>query len=122
VPIVSVRFGLAELEFNRPAFTPDTGERVHFRFGVTPPVAPDDPLAGSRTVDLSANVFDLRGRFVRNLYIYDRRSALDPGDPALDVWDGRDEAGRIVAPGVYVLRLVIEPNLSRQTRSLVVVR
>ena len=122
VPIVSVRFGLAELEFNRPAFTPDTGERVHFRFGVTPPVDPGDPLGGSRTVDLSANVFDLRGRFVRNLYVYDRRSALDPGDPALDVWDGRDEAGRIVAPGVYVLRLVIEPNLSRQTRAMVVVR
>ena len=122
VPIVSVRFGLDDLEFNRPAFTPDTGERIHFRFRVAPPVDPADPLAGSRTVDLSANVFDMRGNFVKNLYIYDRRSAMEPGDPQWDVWDGRDEAGRLVAPGVYVLRLVIEPNLSRQTRSLVVVR
>jgi hypothetical protein len=122
VPVVSVRFGLDQLELNRPAFAPDLGERVHFRFEVTPPLDPADPLAPYRTVDLSANVFDMRGRFVRNLYIYDRRSALAPADPTLDAWDGRDQSGRVVAPGVYVLRLVIEPNLSRQTRSVVVVR
>ena len=73
-------------------------------------------------MDLSANVFDVRGRFVRNLYVYSRRGALSPGRDELDVWDGRDESGRIVPPGVYVLRLVIEPNLSRQTRAVVVVR
>jgi hypothetical protein len=124
VPIVSVRFGLADLEFSRPAFAPDRGERLHFRFQLTPPMDSTNLLDRSRAVELSANVFDIRGRFVRNLYIYDRRSATavtesqGPGD----IWDGRDASGRIVAPGVYVLRLVIEPNLSRQTRSVVVVR
>jgi hypothetical protein len=122
VPVVSVRFGLADLELNRPAFSPDLGEQVHFRFAVNPPLDPADPLAAYRTVDLSANVFDLRGRFVKNLYVYDRRAALTATAPERDHWDGRDEGGRIVPPGVYVLRLVIEPNLSRQTRSVVVVR
>jgi hypothetical protein len=131
VPIVGVRFAVDDLEFDRPAFAPDRGEDIAFRFAVTPPVSPTDPLAiaGARTVDVTANVFDLRGRFVRNLYIADRRSALptpsepfDPSRPALDRWDGRDADGRAVPPGIYVLRLVIEPNLSRQTRSMVVVR
>jgi hypothetical protein len=131
VPIVGVRFDLADLEFNRPAFAPDRGERLDFRFRINPPVSPTDPLAvaGARTVDLTANLFDMRGRFVRNLYISDRRNAIPSpefphglSNPDLDTWDGRDASGRIVPPGVYILRLVIEPNLSRQTRSMVVVR
>ncbi len=124
VPIVPVRFGLAELEFSRPAFAPDRGERLDFRFDITPRLGPNDP---ERTMDLTANVFDMRGRFVRNLYISNQRrvSAGCPGcyvAPALDTWDGRDASGQIVPPGVYVVRLVIEPNLSRQTRAVVVVR
>lgn len=131
VPIVGVRFDLAALEFNRPAFAPDRGERIDFRFRISPPVSLTDALAlaGARTVDLTANIFDMRGRFVRNLYISDRRNAIpspgfpyDPSSPDFDTWDGRDASGQIVPPGVYILRLVIEPNLSRQTRSMVVVR
>ncbi|TFG89215.1 MAG: hypothetical protein E4H17_01045 [Gemmatimonadales bacterium] len=129
VPIVGVRFGLANLEFNRPAFAPDRGEQLDFRFEIQPPVAQSDPLAGIRTVDLSANVFDMRGRFIRNLYISSRRNAFpsaefpyDPSRPDSDTWDGRDASGQIVPPGVYIVRMVIEPNLSRQTRAVVVVR
>jgi hypothetical protein len=128
LPIVSVRFSLSELEVNRPAFAPDRGEQVQFRFRLSPALDPGDPLSQLRTVDLSANVFDLRGNFVRNLYVSDRRSAFPQvctdclSDPNWDVWDGRDADGRIVPAGVYVLRVVIEPNLSRTTRSVVVVR
>jgi hypothetical protein len=131
VPIVGVRFAVEDLEFDRPAFAPDRGEEIRYRFKVTPPVSPADPLAvaGARTVDVTANVFDLRGHFVRNLSIADRRSALPtasdpylPSRPDLDRWDGRDSDGHVVPPGIYVLRVVIEPNLSRQTRAMVVVR
>ena len=131
VPIVGVRFGLVDLELSRPAFAPDRGDWLDFRFRIEPPVNPADPLAlaGARTVDLSANVYDLHGRFVRNLYVYSRRPAIPvagcpncPSFPPFDTWDGRDESGQIVPAGVYVVRLVIEPNLSRQTRAVVVVR
>jgi hypothetical protein len=128
VPIVGVRFSLSTLEVNRPAFAPDRGEQVQFRFRMVPPLDPTDPLAALRTVDVSANVFDLRGNWVRNLYLASRRNALPEicagclSDPALDTWDGRDQDGRIVPPGIYVIRSVIEPNLSRQSRAVVVVR
>jgi hypothetical protein len=129
VPIVGVRFGLSELDFSRPAFAPDRGEWLDFRFAIEPPVSSTDPLGPYRTVDLTANVFDLRGRFVRNLFVYSRRNAIPvdgcphcPSVPLWDTWDGRDESGQIVPPGVYVVRLVIEPNLSRQSRAVVVVR
>ncbi len=121
-PIVGVRFALADLALSRPAFAPDRGEKVGFRFRLDPPLDPDRPLDALRTVDLTANVFDMRGRWVRNLYIADRRYGLAPLDPLWDVWDGRDESGHPVPPGVYVLRVVIEPNLSRITRPVVVVR
>ena len=131
VPIVGVRFGLTDLEFSRPAFAPDRGEWLDFRFPVEPPVSPTDPLAlaGARKLNLTANVFDLHGRFIRNLYVSSERNTIpsaefphDPSRPESDFWDGRDQTGQIVPPGVYVLRLVIEPNLSRQTRAVVVVR
>ncbi|MCE9626493.1 MAG: hypothetical protein K8R56_01075, partial [Candidatus Eisenbacteria bacterium] len=75
-----------------------------------------------RTFNLTANVYDLRGRLVRGLYTSQTRGALTPSDANADTWDGRDDRGRIVPPGIYVIRTVIEPNLSRALRSVVVVR
>ncbi len=121
-PIKAVRFGLADLRVDRPAFAPDRGERAAFHVRLDPPLDTTDPLSAIRTVDVTANLFDLHGRFVRNLYIADHRPALTPGNPGLDAWDGRDEKGAIVPPGVYVLRVVLEPNQSRITRAVVVVR
>ena len=66
--------------------------------------------------------FDLHGRFIRNIFVNADRPVLAPDDVASNVWDGRDQQGRIVPAGVYVLRAAIEPNLSRITRSFVVVR
>ena len=43
VPIVGVRFGLANLEFSRPAFAPDRGERLDFRFRDPAPRLPVRP-------------------------------------------------------------------------------
>jgi hypothetical protein len=45
-------------------------------------------------------VFDVRGRRVRRLVT----SALAPGAHALE-WDGRDQRGQVVVPGVYFYRL-----------------
>ncbi len=48
-------------------------------------------------------VYDLRGRMVRRL------ARGDGGDAAVETaWDGRDDAGHDLAPGVYMLRLTGE--------------
>lgn len=64
-----------------------------FRTGVTLRLA----LSGADAVDI--DVFDLEGRRVRRLH----PSSITPGEH-LVTWDGRDEAGREVAAGVYVAR------------------
>jgi hypothetical protein len=121
-PVVAVRLEVSELTFDRPAFAPDRGERTRLRFRVDPPADPDDPLSASRTLSVTANVFDAEGRFVRNLFLNQTRTAAAPNDSTLDAWDGRDDAGGIVPAGVYVVRVIVEPNVARVTRPVVVVR
>jgi len=69
--------------------------------------------AGTRT---SASVYDVAGRVVRRLF-GDR--SLEAGRHTL-AWDGRDDAGRQVAAGVYYLRLATPGG--DETRKVVVVR
>jgi hypothetical protein len=121
-PVLAVRLEVVELTFDRPAFAPDRGERTRLRFRVDPPADPADPLSESRTLNVSANVFNAEGRFVRNLFLNQTRTAAAPNDSTLDVWDGRDENGTLVPGGVYVIRVVVEPNVARVTRPVVVVR
>lgn len=121
-PLFPLRFCVGDLVLDRPAFRPDLGERLNFSLHLDPPPDPSDPQSELRTVILSANVFDLHGRFVRNLYVSQTRPVLAPNDPAFDVWDGRDSQGRIVPAGIYALRSVVEPNLCRATRAFVVAR
>ena len=123
-PVTAVRLEIDDVILDRPAFAPDRGEALTFDLRLAPPLDPNDPINAGRTGGLSANVFDLRGRFIRNLYINQQRLAADPnsGYESFDRWDGRDEEGNLVPAGVYILRCVLEPNASRVTRSLVVVR
>ncbi len=65
--------------------------------------------------EVSATVFDVRGRRVRTL----DAGALGAGPHTLR-WDGRDRAGRSVAPGVYVVRLTA--GAERATLRVTVVR
>ena len=121
-PVEPVRLQLVNLRVDRPAFAPDRGERTRLRFDVNPPPRPGDPLSESRTLTVSANVFDAAGRFVRNLFINQTRTAIAPGDSTFDFWDGRDESGTVVDAGAYVVRVAVEPNQGRATRAVLVVR
>ncbi len=121
-PILGLRFSLKDVRLDRPAFKPDLGDLIRFGFTLSPPLDPDRPIDQIRTVDMTANVFDLNGRFVRNLYVGDTRLALSPGRADRDLWDGRDQNGQTVRPGIYILRVVVETNQSRITRPMVVVR
>ena len=77
----------AELTLAAPWPNPTTGNsRVRF----------DLPHAG----DASLEVLDLQGRRVRSLV----RGMQEAGRHHVD-WDGRDESGNPVGPGVYFYRL-----------------
>lgn len=125
-PITAVRFSIGDLTLDRPAFRPDFGDRVGFHVRLDPPLDPNEPIDQARRAIFSANIYDASGRWVRNLFLNANVPAIS-ADEALraagqSAWDGRDASGRLVAPGIYVLRVVIEPNLDRATRALVVVR
>lgn len=81
----------------------------------------------ARRSEVRLRVYDLHGRLVRRLTPDARRGCrdlvLEPGaygrDPASDpecvttVWDGHDDGGAALPPGVYMIRL--ETNHDRQT-------
>jgi len=128
-------FVIDAVTLDRPAFKPDLGESVGFDATLSPRLDPDDPVNQGREVTVSAFVYDLRGRLVRQLYFSSPRAAVDvrqgPAcvcgsgtDPCdcLDRWNGRDDNGQIVDPGVYILSVVLEPNANRKTKAVVVVR
>jgi hypothetical protein len=71
---------------------------------------------------MTAEIFNVAGDRVRTLYTENVRSAADPVNDVMDRWDGRDDRGRIVGAGVYLLRLVLEPESQRTIRALSVVR
>ena len=61
------------------------------------------PLRLARSADLELRVFDVRGRELRRIPFGSR----GVGTHTIE-WDGRDQAGRPVAAGTYVLSVVID--------------
>jgi flagellar hook assembly protein FlgD len=76
-----------------------------------------DPRTGGRLVvsvrlahdaQLTFTVRDVYGRAVRLL----SSGALTPGTYAV-VWDGRNDAGRVVKPGTYIVRAAARNEIGR---------
>ena len=71
----------------------------------------EEIVAAARVMrELALRIYDLSGRQVRAL----RKETIvlglfgeGPGDPA---WDGRDDSGEKVPPGVYLYRLTLETD------------
>jgi len=59
------------------------------------------------TKPVHARIFDLSGRRVRTLWDGEPMTA---GRKQLE-WDGRDEGGRLVIPGIYLLRVEVEADV-----------
>jgi flagellar hook assembly protein FlgD len=57
----------------------------------------DVPATAGSLVPTRLEVFDLKGRLVRQIHV----GPLAPGAHALE-WDGRDDGGRSVGSGVYL--------------------
>lgn len=91
-PAVTAASGAARLE-GGPAFDPRLeGAALEVR----------SRLDGAGRYDATLSVHDAAGRVVSTLVAAAARQA---GADHVDAWDGRDPAGRFVAPGAYTLRL-----------------
>ncbi len=100
-----------EVMLERKLFTPDTGEVLRFRASLQPP---DYGL----TVYLSANVYSSNGRLLRNLYEDEPRDLSAGAPPVWDEWDGRDNHGRTVPGGIYILALSGSPAERSSTKTV----
>jgi len=120
-PFVGIRFEVASIDLERKIVSPEEGRTLAFVPRVTPELDPTDNV---RTIVLTARVYDSVGRLVRTLYTENQRLAANPVDPELDQWDGRDEGGRMVDGGVYLLSVVSgeSPGQSRSSVAFGVVR
>ena len=67
-------------------------------------------LSGARPVKV--RIYDLGGRLVRRL---DTQKPLVAGEYVLD-WAADDEQGRLVPPGIYILRIDIDADSDRDVR------
>jgi hypothetical protein len=118
-PVRGVRQEITDVSFNAKVISPEQGGELLFAVKLSPDVPPEEDY---RTVSMTAEIFNVAGDRVRTLYTENVRSAADPVNDVMDRWDGRDDRGRIVGAGVYLLRLVLEPESQRTIRALSVVR
>jgi hypothetical protein len=89
------------VRLTQPALTPN-GDRVNDEIGVEFSVLFVDEA------DVAVKVYDVAGRYITTL------AAENRGRSAQQVsWDGRDDGGDLVPPGLYLLR--IEVNTQRET-------
>jgi len=75
-------------------------------------------LKATHEVAVKVVAYDLSGRPVHRLY-----QARDRSGPNQVSWDGRDDAGAVVPPGMYLLRLeaATDAGIATQMRSIAVV-
>ena len=68
-------------------------------------------LFSLRSAPVEISVYTLDGRRVRQLF-----SGPQSAGPQVQRWDGRDDTGRLVSPGLYVLRVEVDADHGRQTQ------
>ena len=118
-PVVALRFNIVDLHLDRPSFAPERGQSTHWTFDLTPKLPPAE--AALRNFVVSADVYDMRGNRVRRVFDSDRRPTNSTAS-AIDLWDGRDDSGALVDGGVYLVRLVLEPDQQRAVKPVAVIR
>ena len=83
------------VELEKKVISPDEGVPLRFRPFLSPPDY-------TQPVFVTARVYSAGGRLVRNLFFNEPRNLAAGGAP-WDRWDGRDDRGRVVSGGVYIL-------------------
>ncbi len=100
---------ILDLSVSNPAFSPN-GDGINDQLQISYIL-----LRALREVDTDLSLRDLSGRVVRRL-----QSGGTVNGPQELRWDGRDDSGRAVAPGLYLLRLSIETDTGTEERTRVV--
>ena len=72
-------------------------------------------LRALNPVPVELGLYDLTGRHRRRL-----RQVETLNGPQLLTWDGRDDAGQAVPPGLYILKLSVEMDTAAEDRALIV--
>lgn len=77
-------------------------------------------FVGNQTRKLTIKIYDMNGRLVRDLYdSYDKAFAFI-SDNAIP-WDGRDNGGAVVRPGVYLYQIYVDSDNGGETATKTVV-
>ena len=63
-------------------------------------------------VPVSVEFFDLSGRLIKALY-----SGADPLGEYEHTWDGRDDFGNLVSPGIYLFRIQADVQSGREIKT-----
>lgn len=95
-----------DLETRPPVFTPN-GDGANDGVAISYIL-----LRALDPVPVELTVYDLSGRPVRRLQQSDELNG-----PQEVIWDGRDEADRLVAPGIYLLRLSVQTDTGDDTQA-----
>ena len=95
---------LPNITLSTPAITPN-GDGTNDRAGI------GFNLFGVTDGKLLVEVYDLAGRRVR--VVFSERATSGPYRPS---WDGRDEAGNVVVPGIYLIRVEVDVDEGSLTR------
>ena len=97
-------------------FTPN-GDGINDQLGLS-----YDIVAVTRAAKVQVQVFDLSGRLVRTLYEgadlsgrYDQTTR-----PGLS-WDGRDQGGAMVPPGIYLIYIEVKGDSKANQQAVAVV-
>ena len=78
-----------------------------------------DIVAVTRAAEVQVQVFDLTGRLVRTLYRgEDLSGRYDSSVRSGLVWDGRDQTGGVVPPGIYLVYIEIEGDSKANRRAV----
>ena len=64
---------------------------------------------GDQTRDLSLRIYDLTGRLIKDLYDSKTGASAFISDNGI-TWDGRDNTGKIVRPGLYLYQIIIDSD------------
>jgi hypothetical protein len=98
-----------DLEVSPATFTPN-GDGINDQLNVSYIL-----LRALQQVPVDLSLYDLSGRLVRKL----QNSGAING-PQLLIWDGRDDSGNTVPPGLYLLRLSIDTDTGSEDQTLTV--
>lgn len=96
---------MADVERERPVFTPN-GDGVNDLFQLSYSL-----LKLTRPAPVFFEVFDLTGQPVRQVY-----GGMNVSGRFVRLWDGRDDRGMLVEPGLYFYRVQVEADAGTVTR------